>query len=183
MAGTITVGELLSDATSSNKILIGSGTTLDLKASAGTTTMPAGSVLQVVQDLGYNEYTTTSSSWDSKMTDVNCIITPSSTSSKILLMASTELEFQYNNTGGSIDFYRSISGGASTYNLSGETNGFTINEGLNRSLVTPVYLDSPSTTSAVTYSISMKYTVAGVGWVGLGGASRITTLIAMEIQG
>jgi hypothetical protein len=177
MASKIKVDEL--ETTS------GSGTiTLSNQLSGLTSaSMPTGSVLQVVQDLGYNEYTTTSSSWNSKMTDVNCIITPSSTSSKILLMASTELEFQYNNTGGSIDFYRSISGGASTYNLSGETNGFTINEGLNRSLVTPVYLDSPSTTSAVTYSISMKYTTAGVGWVGLGGASRITTLIAMEIQG
>ena len=42
MAGTITVGELLSDATSSNKITIGSGTTLDLASgSAGTITLDA----------------------------------------------------------------------------------------------------------------------------------------------
>jgi len=42
MAGTITVGTLLSDLTSSNKITIGSGTTLDLASgSAGTITLDA----------------------------------------------------------------------------------------------------------------------------------------------
>jgi hypothetical protein len=181
MAGTITVGELLSDPTSNNKITIGSGTTLDLVSGAGSVS-GAGKVLQVVQAIGSNEYSTSSSNWDTKMTDINCVIQPSIASNKILLLASTELEFQYNNTGGSVDFYRAISGGASTYNLSGEANGFTINEGLNRSLVSPIYLDSPNTTSSITYSISFKYTAGGVGLVHCGGVSRITTLIAMEIK-
>jgi hypothetical protein len=54
MAGTITVGELLSDPTSNNKITIGSGTTLDLVNGAGSVLIDrssvsgAGKVLQVV---------------------------------------------------------------------------------------------------------------------------------------
>ena len=75
MAGTITVGELLSDATSSNKILIGSGTTLDLKASAGTTTMPTGSVLQVVMDSSTTQETSTTTSWTDSALSLS--ITPS----------------------------------------------------------------------------------------------------------
>jgi hypothetical protein len=41
MAGTITVGELLSDPSSSNKITIGTGTTLDLVSGAGSVIHPA----------------------------------------------------------------------------------------------------------------------------------------------
>jgi hypothetical protein len=44
MAGTITVGELLSDPTSSNKITIGTGTTLDLVSGAGSVSMPSASL-------------------------------------------------------------------------------------------------------------------------------------------
>jgi hypothetical protein len=40
MAGTITVGELLSDPSSSNKITIGTGTTLDLVSGAGSVIHP-----------------------------------------------------------------------------------------------------------------------------------------------
>ncbi len=40
MAGTITVGELLSDPSSNNKITIGTGTTLDLVSGAGSVTLP-----------------------------------------------------------------------------------------------------------------------------------------------
>ena len=84
MAGTITVGELLSDATSSNKITIGSGTTLDLKASAGSTTMPAGSVLQVVDGTSTNAYSTSSTTW-SATNNLSKVITTTEANSKILV--------------------------------------------------------------------------------------------------
>ena len=155
MAGTITVGELLSDATSSNKILIGSGTTLDLKASAGTTTMPAGSVLQVVTATYDTQLETTPSSFtDSGLT---ATITPSSTSSKILILAHNST-FVVSANYAYCGIQRNISGGSSTF-LGHSSYGLTVsldNNGNGASPHSINYLDSPSTISAITYDFQYK---------------------------
>ena len=70
MAGKIVVSEILSDATSSNTVKIGSGMTLDLNAQ-GTTVlptipsskMPAGSVLQVQSSQDTSNWSTSSTTF------------------------------------------------------------------------------------------------------------------------
>jgi hypothetical protein len=142
-----------------------------------------GKVLQVVTVKESNVYSTNSGSWDTRMTGLDIVITPSSTSSKIMLFSTTEIGFQYNNSFGAADFYRSISGGASTYNLSGEVKGLGISYGLYTANVSLSYLDAPATTSAVTYSVAFKWAGGGVGTVYMGRNDGAATIIAMEIQG
>jgi len=141
-----------------------------------------GKVLQVVSATEANEYSTTSSSWAQNM-QLNLSITPASSSNKILLMSTVEFEVQYANSRGAVDFYRSISGGATTYNLTGESQGLGIITDLGRTPIGLTYLDSPATTSAITYDISYKWEGGGAGNVYVGGISNLTTIIAMEIQG
>jgi hypothetical protein len=85
MAGTITVGELLSDPTSNNKITVGSGTTLDLVNGAGSVT-GAGKVLQVVVGSGASDPETATSSTSFVATGTYASISPTNASSKVLVM-------------------------------------------------------------------------------------------------
>ena len=90
MAGTITVGELLSDPTSGNKITIGSGTTLDLKSGAGDVVMPSGSVVATYTDsltapVVFNSATYADSG-------LSITLTPESTSSKFIINISNPQE-------------------------------------------------------------------------------------------
>ena len=183
MAGTITVGELLSDATSSNKITIGSGTTLDLKASAGSTTMPTGSVLQVVSGVSIARDTTNSTTFVAS--SLSASITPSSTSSKIFVIISTS-----GNTNNASNhwlkwtIYRDSTdlGGAITGSGMGQLR--TTASGADvRGSITPSILDSPNTTSAVTYKLYFLVTnsAATVEIPGTVGERRTITL--MEIAG
>ncbi len=183
MAGTITVGELLSDPTSNNKITIGSGTTLDLVNGAGSVT-GAGKVLQVKYGTASIQYNTSSSSWATRMPANDVTITPSSSSSKILIMVSTTLNLQYYNSQSAVDLYRQIAGGATTYNLSAESRGMSTNTGHYQGQgLSYSYMDAPSTTSAVTYSPSFKWAAGGTGQVYLGRNDAATTVTVMEIQG
>jgi hypothetical protein len=142
-----------------------------------------GAVLQVVSVSESVEYVTTSGNWAARMTGNDVTITPSSASNKILIIVSTQLSFQYDNTYGATDLYRSISGGASTYNLSGESSGMNTNMGFKASGLSYSYEDTPNTTSAVTYSPSFKFSAGGVGSVYLGRNDTKTVVTLMEIAG
>ena len=113
-----------------------------------------GKVLQVIQ----NTYSTELSTTPSSFTDsgLSATITPSATSSKILILAHNSVwksTADYVSTG----IQRNISGGASTF--LGDAN-----DGLARSITSASrgsvhsinYLDSPSTTSAITYDFQYK---------------------------
>ena len=105
------------------------------------------------------------------------VIYPASTSNKFLIQWCARL---YSSVTFAIDFYRSISGGASTANLSGEANGLGTEPPGDQ---THSYwiLDSPATTSAVTYRPSAKS--ASASNVVMGDTDRLTQIIAFEIQG
>ena len=143
----------------------------------------AGKVLQVVSTTASVEYANSSATWNIKMTANDTTITPSSTNSKILIMVNIISALQYSNTIPAFDIYRSISGGASTYQLSGETYGFSK---YTDSLASPVsysYLDSPSTVSAITYSATAINSGGGAGSVYAGHNSIASTITLMEIAG
>jgi len=175
MAGTITVGELLSDPTSGNKITIGSGTTLDLSSGEGSVT-GAGKVLQVVR----TQITNGPAIATETNTDIGlqATITPISTSSKILAQWSIHCRTQTASDTGYGN--RLLRGSTSVWDTA--TSFFiynTHNRGSNRSFYSYNYLDSPSTTSATTYKIQVRSQSSYALEISDNGNQ--STLILMEI--
>jgi hypothetical protein len=173
MAGKIVVSEIVSDATSSNLIKIGSGATLDLAGSAGSTVLPTsipaanltgslpagmgGKVLQVVQDTASNEVSSTANSFVDSGLEV--AITPTTTSSKIYV------QFipggMYTGSGGRsyLNIYRSVAGGSYSALVvpAGPNYGTGIqSDSMGNGHI--FYLDTPSYTSgqAITYKLYFK---------------------------
>jgi hypothetical protein len=122
-------------------------------------TLPTGSVLQVVSAVSSTQYSTTSSSLTGTL---SLAITPSSTSSKILLnwMIAGGVNGG-SNVGAHWALYRNGSSVADyayvLYNSSGSA-GQMLNP------VPIIYYDSPATTSAVTYQL----------YIGAGGTTTVT---------
>ena len=124
---------------------------------SGLTGVSAGKILQVVQTVKTNSFTTPSASLVD-ITGLSVSITPSSASNKILVMFTCNCG---NWTGGTlIQLYRDAS--AIATGTSGSSRNGTGNASAgyasvdNRSTNQPVnfiYLDSPSTTSSVTYKL------------------------------
>ena len=157
-------------------IKIASGKTLDLK-SQGSVTMPTGSVLQVVQATGTTLQEGTSTAYVN-YTYCNATITPSSTSSKILVMFEGDTRLWENNAANAQQrqvIYRDAT------LVSRETDTRIYDYGASGSQLNTAavinHLDSPSTTSAITYKLYYKK-VAGDA-AGFCNAS----ITLMEIQG
>jgi len=158
--------------------------------------LPIGSVLQVVQTAKTDTFSTTSSSFVN-ITGLTVTITPKFSTSKILIIAQVSSSGMNGNSamfklsGGNTSSYigdasgsaiRSVVGGGWQQNL---TN-LLISQSL-------IYLDSPATTSATTYSV--QCTVGGstgnpvqVNYsIGGGGTNTVATgassIIVMEIAG
>ena len=152
--------------------------------------MSAGSVIQVKQITTTSQSTTTSTSFVS--TGFTDVITPSSTSSKILVSYSSAI---HNNTGSQMtltDLFRdptsstsagtAISGGTTL--SGGNTYGLTQTYSQTAAIVEQAYaqfLDSPSTTSEVRYLIGFKSLAGGTSFFGTNSLVSILTL--MEIAG
>lgn len=143
----------------------------------------AGALLQVVNASIATDVSTSSTSYGT--TGLYATITPSSTSSKIICLASASISY-IANSGDALGsgFYRGTSGegsgsiiGANPYYLIARAN----------TMYQPVqmmYVDSPSSTSALTYTVMHKSTAGGVvGWCYGFGSSNRGTLILMEIAG
>jgi hypothetical protein len=154
--------------------------TLDL--SGKTVTLPAGvggKILQVVQGLHTTQFTTTSGTYVD-VTGFNATITPTSASSKILVMVTALSGHNAAAQAVGIRLLRdsteitllSSSGGY----LAGATFLNEIGFGTN-------YLDSPATTSAVTYKIQMLSSVAGNTVYMSSGSTTQSTITLMEIAG
>ena len=109
-----------------------------------------GKVLQVVTSTSSTNISTTSSTFVT--TNFSLTITPSTTSSKILLMANTVA--QINGSDINLDIYRSTS---SSFVSGGKSRGLIGMEPVNAMMSVPIiHLDSPSTTSAITYTIYFR---------------------------
>ena len=144
---TITEKELA--AQTGFDVKIATGETLDLK-SQGTVTMPAGAILQVVQGTYATETDTTSTSFINL--GLNASITPSSTSSKILIVYDVHYEIKADNRGCGTRLNRD-----STALTTGQQHEFYHNgAGQLRGRTTYHYLDSPSSTSAINYSVQVR---------------------------
>jgi hypothetical protein len=173
----IIVKDLAGPASSSNKIFIASGSELDIANSSGTINLAvdagdiasgtlsnarlaAGTIIQVKYASKTDEQVTTSTSY-ADIVDLSVTITPTSTSSKILLIWSV-VTGQGNNTGhcylvvarDSTDniFIADTDGNkTSASNVGNMPYGNSAMQILSNS-----FLDSPSTTSATTYKMRYK---------------------------
>jgi len=155
-------------------IKIAAGKTLDLK-SQGSVTMPTGSVLQVVNANTNTAMTNSGAAWAD--TGITATITPSSTSSKILVIVDGQ-GFEINQT--QIGFATRLLRGSTDL---AEFNKYasyayankTTNVGIN-------YLDSPSTTSATTYKCQIVRSGAS-GTANAQANGSMSTITLQEIQG
>jgi hypothetical protein len=143
-------------------------------------TLPTGSVLQVVQFGTATPFSTTSTSPTS--TGFTQSITPSSASSKVLIIASSVLGVPTTGTNGNVNLYRNTTALVSTSNPNYVTYGAAA---YNANSFTAVYLDSPATTSSTSYTlyawINGAATTIYVGARQDGGSPVYTTITLMEI--
>ena len=129
-------------------------------------TLPAGSVLQVVSTTKTDTFSTNSTSY-TDVTGLSVSITPSSASNKIMIFA----YLTTTNTGQNGSFLRvdrngsTISGSLSTLGTLDGTganvrasSGFIVQSGTQYTVVplTLQYLDSPSSTSSLTYQVKCR---------------------------
>ena len=173
-----------------DKIVPATGTSLTLGDSGDTFTIPSGVTLtnngtasgfgkigQVVQATSTANQTTSSSSFVA-VSGMSLSITPTSASSKIYLTAMQVLGI---GLGGGYAMRVSIFRDGT--NLNGNDNGLASfgTDASGTNVTTPIiYLDSPSTTSAITYQVYFR-SVGGatVSYNNYSGATA--TLIAMEV--
>ena len=172
---TLTVKELA--APTGFDLKIASGETLDLK-SQGTVTMPTGSVLQVVESV----YSTASQTGANTYQDTGLTgtITPSSASSKVLVRVYQPMSGSTDTSSGRDVAYQLLRG--STVIAKG-AHDITSDSGTNqRKPITNALqkLDSPNTTSAVTYKTQFKVS-AGSCDVYAQQHGTSATMIVLEI--
>lgn len=160
----LTVGSLSGLAANSFVIDVASGSTLDLSAGA---VLPSGSVIQVVSTTKTDAFSASlASGSETAVTGLSAAITPRSTSSKILV--AVHISGGISLSGGSSDTAIGMilkrgsteigigdAAGSrnrvtSTSSSSGTFNGVYVTGSLN-------FLDSPSTTSSVTYSLDVAH--------------------------
>ena len=139
-----------------------------------------GKVLQVVSARVNTETSTTSSSMVATDTEVS--ITPSSTSSKIFVIVTSGL-FWCNSTsasaqGGTATIYRNSTNLSNTWLV----RTFRIGATSIQTAAAMSFLDSPSSTSALTYKCYIASTFGGtIQWNS--SDNDIATITAMEIEG
>jgi len=174
-----------------NKVIIPSGQTLDIN----TWSPPAGTVLQVVSVSKTDEVSHNTTSYASFGLDGN--ITPSSTSSKILVIVSVNCISCSNGSGvlirtrrGSTDLIVNTTSGATNSNTGWFTGGGQIYTGQNRQRdsATITVLDSPSTTDQITYACQFKVVDSGatayINRMALAAdTGSVSTMTLMEIAG
>jgi hypothetical protein len=160
-------------------------TTLTLPSTSGTVvttnTIPAGSILQVVQATTRNTLSTTSSSLVA--TGFIGTITPSKTSSKILVMINGG-QWRYTPVSSSeqlAQLYRSI-GGAAYASVNNDFDEIFISPAAAISAIPHsfVFLDSPATTSAVAYQPYWRNS-SGSGTINYNFASIMITMTLIEV--
>ena len=143
-----------------------------------------GGIVQVQMGVTTGQTTTTSGNWDA--TALSVTITPKFSTSKILLMCSGGMNGAAGGSAGETygyKIYKSVAGGSYAetessawgqsvyYGPGNEYNNLSIN-----------YLDSPSTTSSVTYKLYQKR-ISGSGTASVNrNNNNQTQMIAMEVS-
>jgi hypothetical protein len=152
-------------------------TVLNLPATSGTIalTSQTGKVLQVISTQSQSaEISTSSSSYVT--TGISASITPTSSSSKILILLSCTLDNQASGRQMVITFYRGATDLASTRG----TSQLYSDGGRVQASGSCMYLDSPATTSSTTYTVYFRSTTGG-NTVKFANDNTMTSFTLMEI--
>ena len=156
------------------------GASLTGSQSIPKSTLPTGSVLQVVQ--GTLTATTSTSSTSFVTTNLSASITPSSATSKILAVVSmADCLIDTVSKNGCATLYR----GSTNLSPAGSsvTNGMAALRSESGAIQTNIsfsYLDSPSTTSSATYTVYFAI-LAATATFNINNIGTASTIILMEI--
>jgi len=135
----------------------------------------AGSVVQVQ----YAQFTTdtTYSTVNVRTNVVSASITPTSTASKILILYTFASVWKTSSTSGTEGEW-SIGKNGSQHVIVDGISGYTASTDRHSTTVSGTYLDSPATTSSLTYDISLKLgsSSGGIRLNTEGGVSNITLM-------
>ena len=147
----------------------------------GLGTPSTGSVLQIVQ--GSTTTGASSSTTTYADTNLSASITPTSTSSKVLVIfAQQGLRKTNGNANNAIRLQ--LVRGSTSIHVANNALLFTGTALENRGSCTGVYLDSPATTSATTYKTQFANDVAAAAVeVQSGGVNSVSTITLMEVAG
>lgn len=182
-----TTGDTIYSSSGSTPARLGIGSTGQVLTVSGgvptwaTPSSGGGKVLQVVQDTAETGFTTTSSTYVD--TGLSVSITPSSSSSKIMVIASMPSAYCRGNTTATSNYsFYSLRRGST--DLSEASIGYYQMAASSTadfySATTISYLDSPATTSAVTYKIVSKKGDGNlVGYTA--SSTNIQSIVVMEI--
>lgn len=179
-----TKGDLYTYSTTDARLAVGTNghvLTADSTAATGIKWAAAaggGKVLQVVSAT-YSTYTTNSTTTYAD-TGLSVSITPSSASSKILVIATQNGGGKFTTTGSSL-YVRLVRNSTEIGFSTGAYNGGSGSAAYNFiGSLSNVVLDSPATTSAVTYKTQFKNEIAQ-SYVAIQNSNDNSTIIAMEI--
>ena len=175
-----------STANTNTRLAIGTtGQVLTVAGGVPSWATPAGGgkVLQVVEGVLTAGVSTTSNSFTD--TGLTVSITPSSATSKVLVIATVTSVAKWDNDANNAVVFKLLRGATDIF-LGGGYNGFT-GSALKHNFGSVVLqkLDSPSTTSSTTYKVQWKSaTSGGESYLNMQGGESNTqnsTIIAMEI--
>lgn len=172
-----------------------------IEVASGSQIVQPGAILQVVQAFKTDTFARSSTTYGA-VTGLGATITPSSATSKILIMAEVRVGAGVANADGAA--IRIAGGNSATY--IGDAEGSRISAvaaitdrqaaaawAIERSMhsMTIQYLDSPATTSAVTYNVEIRGATANAVYVNRGlddgntttQARGASSIILMEVAG
>ena len=141
----------------------------------GVPTGGGGGIVQVVQGTTNSESSTSSTSYVTSGLSLN--ITPKSTSSKILVCFNLPLQSGAHNLRTAVGLHR---GGSQIY-LAQREALFNNSSSNNSETVSGMFLDSPATTSTLTYDVRVRVS-GGSGTFYWAVSSTVCTLTAMEVS-
>jgi len=169
-------GTTLTLGASGDTVDVPSGATLDVTG-ATVTGLSAGKVLQVVNATVNTETVINNNTWTD--TGITLAITPSSSSSKVLVQANAAgCGKATNNTYLELKLLR----GTTDLIVIEQRGGYTADTAANKiGSCSCTYLDSPSTTSATTYKLQGR-SGANNAYAQVGDSNPYSTITLMEIS-
>jgi len=160
----------------SSGTIITTGTTGQVIASGA---LPIGSVLQVVSNTFSTQVSTTSASFTS--TGLTATITPKFTTSKILIISSTNGNNSSASNASNWTLFRGTVAGTNLGNANGMVQHYTAGGSI-RTEITLHFLDSPATTSAQIYTLAFNSDNVGNTAFAQNNAT-VASMTLMEIAG
>ena len=142
---------------------------------SGVPASGGGGIIQIVQNTHNTESSTSSSSYVASGLTLN--ITPKFSTSKVLVCFNLPLQSGGHNLRAAVGLHRD---GSQIY-LANRESLFNNSSSNNSETVSGMFLDSPATTSAVTYDVRVRVS-AGSGTFYWAVSSTVCTITAMEVS-